>query len=77
MLSVGGVIVAGLAWLGLMFAVAVLGERRPQAFAKRWAVVYALSLAVYCTSWTFFGTVTQAARSGWPLPPTFIGTILL
>lgn len=77
MLSVGGVIVAGLAWLGLMFAVAVLGERRPQAFARRWAVVYALSLAVYCTSWTFFGTVTQAARSGWPLPPTFIGTILL
>ena len=77
MLSVGGVIVAGLAWLGLMFAVAVIGERRPQAFARRWAVVYTLSLAVYCTSWTFFGTVTQAARSGWPLPPTFIGTILL
>ena len=77
MLSVGGVIVAGLAWLGLMFAVAVFGERRPQAFAQRWAVVYTLSLAVYCTSWTFFGTVTQAARSGWPLPPTFIGTILL
>lgn len=77
MLSVGGVIVAGLAWLGLMFAVAVIGERRPQAFAQRWAVVYTLSLAVYCTSWTFFGTVTQAARSGWPLPPTFIGTILL
>ncbi len=77
MLSVGGVIVAGLAWLGLMFAVAVIGERRPQAFARGWAVVYTLSLAVYCTSWTFFGTVTQAARSGWPLPPTFIGTILL
>jgi PAS domain S-box-containing protein len=77
MLSVGGVIVAGLAWLGLMFAVAVIGERRPQAFARRWAVIYTLSLAVYCTSWTFFGTVTQAARSGWPLPPTFIGTILL
>lgn len=77
MLSVGGVIVAGLAWLGLMFAVAVIGERRPQAFARRWAVVYTLSLAVYCTSWTFFGTVTQAARSGWPLPPTFVGTILL
>jgi PAS domain S-box-containing protein len=77
MLSVGNLIFASLAWLGLMFAVAVHAERRPQAFAKHWAVVYALSLAVYCTSWTFFGTVTQAARSGWPLPPTFIGTILL
>lgn len=77
MLSVGGVILAALVWLGLMFAVAVYGERRPQAFARAWPEVYVLSLAVYCTSWTFFGTVTQAARSGWPLPPTFVGTILL
>jgi Na+/proline symporter len=42
-----------------------------------WRHVYALSLAVYCTSWTFFGTVTQAARYDWPLPPTFVGTLLL
>ena len=77
MLSSGSVIIAALLWLGMMFAVAVYGERRPQAFARRWPDIYALSLAVYCTSWTFFGTVTQAARYGWPLPPTFIGTILL
>ena len=77
MLNSGVVILAGLLWLGLMFAVAVYGERRPQAFVRRWPDIYALSLAVYCTSWTFFGTVTQAARYGWPLPPTFIGTILL
>lgn len=77
MLTVTGVIVAALVWLGLMFAVAVYGERRPQVFARRWPDIYALSLAVYCTSWTFFGTVTQAARYGWPLPPTFVGTILL
>lgn len=77
MLSIGVVILASLGWLGIMFAVAVYGERRPQAFARRWPDIYALSLAVYCTSWTFFGTVTQAARYGWPLPPTFVGTILL
>jgi PAS domain S-box-containing protein len=77
MLSAGGVVFAALLWLGAMFAVAVWGERRPRAFDRRWADVYALSLAVYCTSWTFFGTVTQAARYGWPLPPTFVGTILL
>jgi PAS domain S-box-containing protein len=77
MLTSMGVILAALVWLGLMFAVAIYGERRPQAFAKLWPEVYTLSLAVYCTSWTFFGTVTQAARSGWPLPPTFVGTILL
>ncbi len=77
MLNSGVVILAGLAWLGMMFAVAIYGERRPQAFARRWPDIYALSLAVYCTSWTFFGTVTQAARYGWPLPPTFVGTMLL
>jgi len=76
-LSTNVVIVAGLLWLGLLFGAALFGERRPTMFARHWGVVYALSLAVYCTSWTFYGTVTQAARSGWWLPPTFVGTIVL
>ena len=67
---------AGL-WLGLLFGAAVWAERQPWRPGRRWGVVYSLSLAVYCTSWTFYGTVTQAERSGWPIPPTFIGTILL
>lgn len=50
------VIVAGLLWLGLLFGAALFGERRPTMFARHWGVVYALSLAVYCTSWTFYGT---------------------
>ncbi len=77
MLSANVLIVAGLLWLGLLFGAALWGERRPGIFARHWGVVYALSLAVYCTSWTFYGTVTQAARSGWWLPPTFVGTIVL
>lgn len=71
------VIFAGLAWLGLLFAVAVAGERSGDRLKRWWPVVYSLSLAVYCTAWTFYGTTTQAARSGWPIPPTFIGTIFL
>ncbi len=69
--------IGALLWVGLLFAAAIFGERRPQAFARHWAIVYALSLAVYCTSWTFYGTVTQAMRHGWWVPPTFVGTILL
>jgi len=76
-LSAGIVAVAGVVWLGLLFGIAVYGERHPQVLARRWAYVYALSLAVHCTSWTFYGTVTQASRSGWWLPPTFVGAILL
>ena len=71
------VVFAGLVWLGLLFAVALWAERRPNLLAKHWSGVYSLSLAVYCTSWTFYGTVTQARRSGWPIPPTFVGSILL
>lgn len=71
------VVLASLLWLGVLFAAAVWGERRGWKLDRHWGTVYALSLAVYCTSWTFYGTVTQAMRSGWPLPPTFVGTILL
>ena len=77
MLSVAAVVVAALLWLCLLFGTALYAERRPGVLAKHWRHVYALSLAVYCTSWTFFGTVTQAARYDWPLPPTFVGTLLL
>ncbi|GAB2492925.1 hybrid sensor histidine kinase/response regulator [Arenimonas alkanexedens] len=77
MLTDAFVIGAGLVWLGLLFGVALWAERRPGLLARQWPVVYSLSLAVYCTSWTFYGTVTQAQRSGWPIPPTFLGTILL
>lgn len=76
MLGFWSVTLAGVAWLGLMFGTALVGERRPALFARRWRHVYSLSLAVHCTSWTFYGTVTQAARYGWPLPPTFVGAIV-
>ena len=68
---------AGVAWLGLLFAVALFGERSRERWRKVWPVVYSLSLAVYCTAWTFYGTTTQAVQSGWPIPPTFVGTIAL
>ncbi|HQX92152.1 MAG TPA: hybrid sensor histidine kinase/response regulator, partial [Thermomonas sp.] len=76
MLSVAAVVAAALLWLGLLFGTGLYAERHPDAFAKHWRHAYGLSLAVHCTSWTFYGTVTQAARYGWPLPPTFIGAIL-
>ncbi|HZH43788.1 MAG TPA: PAS-domain containing protein [Lysobacter sp.] len=77
MLNIAVVTFASLAWLALMFGAALFAERRPALWARHWQHVYALSLAVHCTSWTFYGTVTQAARYGWPWPPTFVGAILL
>lgn len=76
-LPAGLLVLAGLAWLGLLFAAAVFGERSHRSFGRAWPVIYSLSLAVYCTAWTFYGTTAQAARSGWPIPPTFVGTLLI
>src|SRR5690606_22343412 len=76
MLNLSVVALASLAWLALMFGAALFAERRPALWARHWRHIYALSLAVHCTSWTFYGTVTQAARYGWPLPPTFLGAIV-
>ena len=71
------VIVAGLVWIGVLFGVALWGERRFRGDGRAGAIAYTLALAVYCTSWTFYGTVAQAERHGWWVPPTFVGTILL
>src|SRR5690606_327899 len=41
------------------------------------AIVYSLSLAVYCTSWTFFGAVGQSAEQLWAFMPIYLGPLLL
>ena len=77
-LSSGLIAAVALIYMAVLFAIAFYGDRRRAPLSPRVrAWVYSLSLAVYCTSWTFYGTVTQAQRSGWPIPPTFLGTILL
>ena len=70
-------LLGALLWALALFGVALAGERRLRLPERAWSAVYALSLAVYCTSWTFYGTVAQAAAHGWAVPPTFIGTIAL
>ena len=71
------VILAALTWVALLFAVAIWGEGGRHRLERAWPLVYVLSLAVHCTAWTFYGTVTQADRWGVWMPPTFIGIILL
>src|SRR5882757_2434701 len=66
MLTEPTVLALSLAYLGLLFAVAYFGDR----YARDWSAssvapaVYGLSLAIYCTSWTFYGAVGRAATSG-------------
>jgi Na+/proline symporter/signal transduction histidine kinase len=60
------IIVAALAYLALLFAIAYWGDRRASAGRSivRSPIVYTLSLAVYCTSWTFYGAVGTASTRG-------------
>ena len=66
------------AYMAFLFAVAWLSERsRRTRRPHSRAFVYGLSLAVYCTSWTYFGAVGTAARSGWDYLPIYIGPSLV
>ena len=67
------------AYLGVLFAIAHHAERRAAAgrslIANPW--VYALSLAVYCSTWTFYGSVGRAASSGIGFLPVYLGPTLV
>ncbi|GAB2792055.1 hypothetical protein GCM10027040_17710 [Halomonas shantousis] len=71
-------IVVSLAYIAMLFAIAWRGDRRAQrhGMARRRPIVYSLALAVYCTSWTFYGAVGQAATSGWSFASIFVGPLL-
>ena len=72
------VIAVALGYIGLLFVVASYGDRmRRYGREGRWRLIYPLSLAIYCTSWTFFGSVGLAASTGYNFLPVYLGPILL
>src|SRR5690606_29790344 len=66
-------------YAALPFAVAWIGDRYPLYPQRPWLrpLVYSLALAVYCSSWTFYGAVGTAVRSGIGYVPIYLGPILL
>ncbi len=79
MLTGGIIVVASFAYVGLLFAIAAYGDKRADAGRSLIAnpYIYALSLAVYCTSWTYYGSVGRAATSGIGFLPIYLGPTLL
>ncbi|WP_337266011.1 PAS domain-containing hybrid sensor histidine kinase/response regulator [Oryzifoliimicrobium ureilyticus] len=77
----GWIIFAGaFGYLLTLFAVASYGDRKSSEIgrtsrAQPW--IYALSLAIYCTSWTYFGGVGLAAHRGFEFLGIYIGPILV
>ncbi len=66
-------------YIGLLFTIAYMGDKRSNLYRRdaTRTLVYALSLAVYCTSWTFYGAVGTAARSGMQFLPIYLGPVLV
>ena len=78
MLAPATVLAASLGYLLLLFAVAAWADARARAgrsvIGNAW--VYALSMAVYCTAWTYFGSVGRAAGGGVWFLPIYLGPML-
>ena len=79
MLSGGLIVVASFAYVGVLFAIAAYGDKRADQGRSLIAnpYIYALSLAVYCTSWTFYGSVGRAATSGIGFVAIYLGPTLM
>jgi Na+/proline symporter/nitrogen-specific signal transduction histidine kinase len=77
-MSPGVVLGASLAYLLALFAVAAWADRRAAAgrsvIGNAW--VYALSMGVYCSAWTYFGSVGRAASGGIAFLPIYLGPTL-
>ena len=73
------IVLVAFAYLGVLFAIAYYADERADAGRSVIAspYVYSLSLAVYATAWTFYGSVGRAASDGIGFLPIYIGPTLM
>src|SRR5438132_4292253 len=71
------VIAVALGYIGLLFVIASYGDRVRQHHRITRALIYPFSLAIYCTSWTFFGSVGLASRTGYDFLTIYVGPVLM
>ncbi|WP_026987779.1 sensor histidine kinase [Fodinicurvata fenggangensis] len=74
----GIILLVAVGYLSLLFAVAYFADKRAeQGRSLLNPYIYTLSIAVFCTSWTFYGSVGQAATTGFSFLPTYLGPTLV
>jgi len=73
------IITVSLAYLALLFGIAWWVERRrsQQKSVVNNGWVYALSLAVYCTGWTYYGSVGRAVTNGIDFITIYLGPSIM
>jgi Na+/proline symporter/signal transduction histidine kinase len=80
MLGADLVLLAALCYVAFLFGVAFVGDQRARRGRMGWLrspITYTLSISVYCTSWTFYGAVGSAARSGLEFVTIYLGPTLV
>ena len=79
MLQTGIILFFSFGYVGLLFVIAYYGDKRADAGRSIISnpYIYALSLAVYCTAWTFYGSVGLASRSGLSFLTIYLGPTLM
>ena len=79
MISVTSVAIITLIYFGFLFAVAYYADRKREQGRSiiSNSYIYSLYLAVYLSSWTFYGSVGRAATSGLDFLPTYLGPTLI
>jgi len=79
MISVWLLVLISITYISILFIIAWAGDKHPGLYRKRFARthVYSLSLAVYFTSWTFYGAVGRATQEGLGFLPIYLGPLLV
>jgi Na+/proline symporter/nitrogen-specific signal transduction histidine kinase len=73
------ILLISIAYIGLLFGIAYYGDKRADSGRSIISnpYIYTLSLAVYCTAWTFYGSVGRAAELGISFLPVYLGPTLM
>ena len=72
-------VLTALVYLCALFAIAHYGDTSGRRFIgdRMRPFIYAMTLGIYCTSWTFFGSVGLASEKGLEFLPIYIGPALV
>lgn len=73
MLPTSIAVVLAILYIALLYSIAYRGERKTPNEIKPYR--YALAQGIHCTTWAFYGTITQSAYYGWSMAPTYLGAI--
>lgn len=73
------ILLAAFCYLCLLFAIAYYGDKRADEGRSIISnpYVYSLSLAVYCSAWTFWGNIGKVTESGVSYLPVYLGPTLM